>query len=37
MWGSLYPPLKGYSLVGRGSAGSPSFEVDLLFLGVAPR
>ena len=37
MWGSSYPPLEGYRLVGLGSAGSPGFEVDLLFLGVALR
>ena len=36
MWGSSYPPLEGYRLVGLGSAGSPSIEVDLLFLGLHP-
>ena len=37
VWGSSYPPLEGYRLVVLGSAGSPSIEVDLLFLGVARR
>ena len=36
VWGSSYPPFEGYRLVGLGSAGSPSSEVDLLFLGLRP-
>ena len=36
MWGSSYPPLEGYRLVGLGSSGSPIIEVDLLFLGLRP-
>ena len=34
MWGTSYPPFEGYRLVGLGSAGSPSSEVGLLFLGL---
>ena len=36
MWGSSYSPLEGYRLVRLGSAGCPSSEVNLLFLGLRP-